>query len=225
MLISIGANGPQEQGIVPLKYAETDVERLKRAFSHDRCAFTKVESVVAKNPHTVLVGLEHFANQCEPSDLLVVHFSGHALLSDGSLYLVCNETDYDRQLFITTALKISTVKNILFRCKANHKLLILDCCHAGVDHAGGIYNRGEEEQEFKYALNQDLTGGTSVIFQPMQPINKLVSLIACKLASSHGLSPVPVTSDFLRSRKTMPYHLAILEMVTRYPGQDQRKFG
>src|SRR5450759_1994076 len=109
----IGANGPDKQNVVPLKYAEKDIERLKKAFSAYPCEFAKVDSVVANSPFAVLPGLERLANSCDLSDLLIIHFSGHAYVSDGQLYLICNETDIEHKLFASTAININSIKDIL----------------------------------------------------------------------------------------------------------------
>lgn len=42
----IGANGPDEQGIEPLKYAEQDIKHLEKALSTYPCEFTKWRKLV-----------------------------------------------------------------------------------------------------------------------------------------------------------------------------------
>jgi tetratricopeptide (TPR) repeat protein len=155
----IGANGPKHQNIISLQYAEKDVEHLQRALSDHPCEFTDVKSAIATNPLDVLIGLERLATSCERSDLLIVHFSGHGKVWGGNLYLICNETEIDARLFEATAINISRLKTILDLCNAKHKLLVLDCCHAGTAHAGGTW-RGE--QELETAL-QDIKGSVSAI--------------------------------------------------------------
>src|SRR5438874_152988 len=88
----IGANGPQSERLNSLKYAERDAERLGAALKSPPCLFTGVESITAIDQQTTLTRLEEFASRCEPSDLLIVHFSGHGVY-DEQLYLVCNGTD------------------------------------------------------------------------------------------------------------------------------------
>src|SRR5947209_6598019 len=92
----IGANGPCDQGIEPLKYAEQDIKHLEKALSTYPCEFTIVEKAIASIPNAALDGLEILANACSPADLLVIHFAGHAFSSDGHLYLICNESDIKR---------------------------------------------------------------------------------------------------------------------------------
>src|SRR5579875_2403968 len=102
----LGANGPET---MHLNYAERDITRLAEVLRGGYCQFTEVKSVIAADRATGLKGFQEFVEQCEPSDTLLVHFSGHALF-DEQLYLLCNETDCNN---LTTAIEISTVKYIL----------------------------------------------------------------------------------------------------------------
>ncbi len=133
----IGANGTPQ---MPLRYAETDAIRLAEALMGPFCQFTEAKAVIADNRDKGLAGLQEIARRCDPSDTLLVHFSGHAIF-DRHLYLLCNTTDCDN-LYVT-AIDIRTIKDILSASRAQSKLLILDCCHAK-----GAYDealKGEEE--------------------------------------------------------------------------------
>src|SRR5437660_2574838 len=90
----IGANGPQTEILTKLKYAEKDAKYLAEALLASPCGFTKAEPIVADSPQPILAGLNRFVKYCEPSDLLLVHFSGHANY-EGQLFLLCNSTDID----------------------------------------------------------------------------------------------------------------------------------
>ena len=141
----VGANGPNTQKVNPLKYAEQDAMRLAKAFKGGYCDFTLAEYLVAEKRDKTLAELEQFAQKCEPSDLLIVHFSGHAIYYYEELYLLCNSTDIEKNLE-ASAIDISAVKRIIRRCRASHKLLVLDCCHAGAAfHSGFRSNQNLEE--------------------------------------------------------------------------------
>ncbi len=175
----MGANGSEELGIKPLKYAEKDIERLERAFCADHCGF-EVTRVVAQDPFVAVGGLERLTTKCKPSDLLVVHFSGHALLSGGLLYLVCNLTECKQTFLTSTALEISLVKRILSQCEAKHKLLILDCCHAAASHDGGT-SRGKSGQNQEQREDQDQD--RQEFFQNLQLASGSASVILFSLRS------------------------------------------
>ena len=70
----IGANGPQTERVKALKYAQRDAQRLAEALLASHCAFTKAKWTIAESPQPTLAGLNRLIKQCEPSDLLLVHF-------------------------------------------------------------------------------------------------------------------------------------------------------
>src|SRR6266566_5576627 len=155
----IGSNGPVEQDVELLHFAVQDIEHLEKILNGYPCEFIKVEKIIASSSSVVTTGLELLANACLPSDLLFIHFAGHAFLFDGHLYLICDNTDIRRKLFSSTAIDIDIIKTILGRCRAKHKLLVLDCCHAAAAHNGGAW-RGE--QALEYAL-EELKGNANFI--------------------------------------------------------------
>jgi len=178
----IGANGPVKQNVVPLKYAEKDVEHLQRALSDRPCAFSDVKSAIATNPDDVLRGLELLATTCEHSDMLLVHFSGHGKVWGGHLYLICNETKVDAKLFESTAINISRIKNVLDLCSAKHKILILDCCQSGTAHSGGAW---KGEQDLHEAL-QEIKGSVSAILSACASYKHARELDFLELYSDKG---------------------------------------
>ena len=154
----IGANGPQTDRLAMLKYAEKDAQRLAEALRTSHCAFTDAEATIAENPQPTLAGLGRFVKQCEPSDLLLVHFSGHADRGrGGQLILLCNGTDIDD--YTSSAIKISSIKEYLDECKARQKVLILDCCHASAAHTSPF----KGDQDLRSSLQQTLEGSVNII--------------------------------------------------------------
>ncbi len=152
----IGANGPQTDRLATLKYAEKDAQRLAEALLAPRCSFTKAKATIAENPQPTLAGLNRFVKQCEPSDLLLVHFSGHGNY-EGQLFLVCNGTDIDD--CISSAIKVEDIKLYLDKCKARHKVLILDCCRAGRAYSGTF----KGVQDIEGSLRQTFEGSNNVL--------------------------------------------------------------
>jgi len=70
------------------------------------------------------------ADSCDAGDDFVFYFSGHGILSRGSLVLLWHHTQWATRPS-NTAIPISRIMAILDFCKASNKILILDCCHAG----------------------------------------------------------------------------------------------
>src|SRR5437764_4227439 len=90
----IGANGPES---IRLKYAETDVIRLAEALKGPYCRFTSAEVIIAYNRQSGIQGFKQFTEQCESGDLLLVHFSGHAIF-DEQFYVLCDDSDINDPL-------------------------------------------------------------------------------------------------------------------------------
>jgi Caspase domain len=103
-----------------------------------------------------LTGLKNFTDHCEPSDLLIVHFSGHGIY-DEQLYLVCNGTDITN--LDASAIGVDSIKRVLRKCKARHKLLVLDCCYAG----GASFGAFKGVQDIEGMLSKELEGSASMI--------------------------------------------------------------
>ncbi|GHO79576.1 hypothetical protein KSD_73470 [Ktedonobacter sp. SOSP1-85] len=152
----LGANGPQLPGYRSLAYAERDAERLAQALRTAPCSFTETSWDIASEPRKTLAKLNQFVKRQQSLDLLLVHFSGHAIF-DEELYLLCNETDCDD--LISSAIGIDTIKKMLSRSPARHKVLVLDCCHAG----GALREPFKGMQEIRESLDRTFQGSTSAI--------------------------------------------------------------
>ncbi len=152
----IGANGSQTERLDTLKYAEKDAQRLAEALLAPRCSFTKAEWMIAESRQPTLDSLYSFVKQCEPSDLLLVRFSGHAD-NQGQLFLLCNDTDLDN--YFSSAISIDAIKFYLDKCKARYKVLVLDCCRAGAAYPGAF----KGDQDIQSSLQQTLKGSVNVI--------------------------------------------------------------
>jgi tetratricopeptide (TPR) repeat protein len=159
-----GANGPQTKYLNRLHYAERDIERLSKVFKAKRFAFTDVQPFIAYDRESTLTKLQHAARQCEPTDLFIVHYSGHGLYRK-RLYLICNNADIEN--LRATAIEIEAVKEILDECRARHKLLILDCCYAG-GAASGLF---KSDQDIQTDLSKTFEGSAGIIISACSRID------------------------------------------------------
>ncbi len=80
----------------------------------------------------------------KPEDTVLVFFSGHGVLSEGDGILAtsdCRLADASR-----TGLPTAELQEMLLKCSAERKVLVLDCCHAGAaaDKSGGRNTSSEE---------------------------------------------------------------------------------
>src|SRR5262249_45181756 len=70
-------------------------------------------------------------------DTVLVFFSGHGGEKGGESYLI--PQDCDPAALAGTALAARDLKDWLEASKAGHKLLVLDCCHAGGRSAADLF--------------------------------------------------------------------------------------
>jgi hypothetical protein len=125
--ILLGSNGPND--LSPLRYALDDVRELSRCFRGPRCGFETVEAPPGLKAYEIRNFIEATTQECGPEDTVVCYFSGHGAVDQGSLFLLWDDTRPDR--FLASAIPADDVFRALRFCKAENKLLILDCCRAG----------------------------------------------------------------------------------------------
>ena len=77
--------------------------------------------------------LKDFLRDAEPTDRLLIFFSGHGFIQQGQTFLVL--TDFDVKNPEKTGLPASEVRDGLTGCQASVKFLVLDCCQAGGEKA------------------------------------------------------------------------------------------
>jgi hypothetical protein len=77
--------------------------------------------------------LRDFLEGAEPTDRLLIYFSGHGFIQDGQTYLVL--ADVDVRDVAKTGLPAPEVREALTKCQASVKFLVLDCCQAGGEKA------------------------------------------------------------------------------------------
>ena len=136
----IGIGNYQVERLV-LDFVEEDIAALKQALS-TRCGFeirdvydTVVRSWTApqtpglSHRDALMKELERWASQMEESDTAVLYFSGHGFIGpDGKLYLAL--LDADPTAPRTGSLAASWLRELLEKCAAGKKLLLLDACHS-----------------------------------------------------------------------------------------------
>jgi hypothetical protein len=119
-----------------------NLEKLKAALC-DRGTVGLVDSpenllVVADHERTeILVKVAEFTKKCGPEDSLILYYAGHGLLDLDDykkLYLAAADTPI--HLKAVTCFTSDDLKTHLLGCKATNKIMILDCCYAGLAASG-----------------------------------------------------------------------------------------
>ena len=121
-----GSNGPVADR---LRYADKDARDIARCLSAPRCGFEVEMPEAGTSVGTVRERLYAAADRCRPGDTFVCYFSGHGRTETGSLFLLWDTTDLEHLL--ATTLSATTIVEAMRHCRADNKLLILDCCQAG----------------------------------------------------------------------------------------------
>jgi hypothetical protein len=136
--VVLGSNGPNSAEA--LRFANLDADQIARVLSHPRCGFDVQRPPNTHNPQEIDRFLAHSAELCSGSDTFLVYFSGHGFVEGAALHLMLDETD--RRKLLTTVLHADSIVRALRYCQAKHKILILDCCHAGAVFGDGRFKGG-----------------------------------------------------------------------------------
>lgn len=125
--VVIGSNGPEDAGA--LRYAKKDALRIAQTLGHPRCGFDVIRPTNLREPKVVEARIEEAAERCREGDTFVLFFSGHGYSEGNGLQLMLDRTSLAQPL--STALHADSLVRAMRFCRAQHKVLILDCCHAG----------------------------------------------------------------------------------------------
>ena len=130
-----------------LHYADRDAHDLASAIaSTQEGLYSRVTAQALLNMDAnrsgILRGLQTLRTAMERgggNDLAVVHFSGHGIVVDGTLYLLPCETDARDAVGIkTTALSIDALRGELLELARHGRVLVLlDACHSGATTLDG----------------------------------------------------------------------------------------
>lgn len=123
----MASNGPDN--LAPLHYALADAERIGECLSGPSCGFVVERVPAGASVWQVQQQLVETAESCSSGDVFICYFSGHGWLDRGSLYLMWDNTTIEKPL--GTSIPVSALVAAMKQSKAQNKLLILDCCHAG----------------------------------------------------------------------------------------------
>ena len=105
-----------------LQYAESDaalMEECLEIHNYD------IQTSKSSEKWGILQEIEDFTNKCNKTDTCIFYFSGHGVISRGKLQLL---------LYNDHKMNFNFITSLFEECNALSKLIILDCCHAGITH-------------------------------------------------------------------------------------------
>ena len=135
--VLIGINGYHES-LGRLKYSVNDCRRLAEVLTSGDDAFPADHVLVLADDEdaerkptyaNIHSWLASWLAQPDEDDTALVFFAGHGREMDGKCYLVPG--DATLQTIHVTGIPVPYVQELLNRCKARQKVLILDACHSG----------------------------------------------------------------------------------------------
>ena len=133
----IGINGYHES-LGSLKYSVNDCRRLAEVlttgddvFPADHVLVLADDEPAERRPTYANIHswLASWLAQPDEDDTVLVFFAGHGRYEDGKCYLVPG--DATLQTIHVTGIPVPYIQELLNRCKARQKVLILDACHSG----------------------------------------------------------------------------------------------
>jgi hypothetical protein len=148
-LLTIGISAYNEDYAKNLRlhYADRDAHDLASAIANTQEGlYSRVDAQALldkdANRGGILRGLDTLRKEMERgggNDLAVVHFSGHGMTIDGTLYLLPYDTDAREAVGIkSTALSIDMLKGELLKLAEHGRVLVLlDACHSGATTLDG----------------------------------------------------------------------------------------
>lgn len=126
--------GKYEDGLAPLPAAPNDVAALKEVLQNPNMGgFDEVKTIVNPVHAEMTREIELWFQGRETDDLVVLFFSGHGLKDERrNLYFAASNTEKKQNRLVrSTATSARFINECVQSCKANHQIIILDCCFSG----------------------------------------------------------------------------------------------
>lgn len=168
-LISIGCSDYQADNLENLKYADKDAQKFYECYrdsgmeglDEERCY-----KLFIKPPTITDVGkvLEPVLTEAKPKDTVVFYFAGHGIVDEqNTLFLALHDT-------VTNGLNLTAISTFdllkqIGNCRAQRKIIFLDCCHSGAIVGK---SRGVDDNKNMLTLLKEHTGKGTVILTSCQ---------------------------------------------------------
>ncbi len=149
--VIIGINNYEDKNVQDLRYAVPDATSLFEVltapetggFDPAKAKLLTDKSGTPPTRRNILRALGGLESAPRRDDTVLVYFSGHGFTEKGENYLL--PRDGELGLLEDTGVSLKRFMISLKRCVAKRQIIILDCCHSGVDRARGLGNAMTEE--------------------------------------------------------------------------------
>jgi hypothetical protein len=119
-----------DPGLAQLQAPAGDVDSLARVLGDGSIGHFDVEELVDRPTEEVKKAIEGFFGAAKPSDLLLLYFSCHGVLSQSRRFYFATASTA-LQYLRATAIEDGFVNGVIQESRARSIVLILDCCHSG----------------------------------------------------------------------------------------------
>ena len=149
-----------DPGLRDLAAPSADAAALAEVLGDDDLGGFELEFLHNPTSWATYERIEALLADRRPSDLVLLHFSGHGLKDlDGELYLAATNTVPDR--LASSAVEAAWVNRLMQRSRAQRIVLLLDCCYGGAFERG-VLARADERidvgDQFRGRLGADSRG-------------------------------------------------------------------
>lgn len=118
------------EGLRHLRSPAADAEALARVLSDGQIGAFDVQTVRNEPSYTIQAQIEDLLADCQPDDVLLLHFSCHGLKSEsGELFFAARNTRPNR--LSSTAIPADFVRRCMQASRSRSVVLLLDCCYGG----------------------------------------------------------------------------------------------
>lgn len=207
----IGSNGPDNYG--QLQHAVSDSIRIATVLSSEKYCFDVDRLEPGTDPNTALNRLTTIAKSCNRQDTLIFYFSGHGECRDGDLFLLLDTTEPEN--LPLSAFPISWIIQIFNHCRAENKLLVLDCCYADAGRNNAFKSGGTEP-----IINQPLSALQKITIDPQ---NYLALLAGDHLEKTREIEIEHRSSKLQGGFLTVHIYLALTDRFDEVDGDDDGK--
>jgi hypothetical protein len=127
----IGNSTYSDKALPSLNSAGTDAMTLAEVLRDGQIgAFTRVDTLIDKDSHSIKQAIENFFQGRRRDDLLLLYFSGHGIKNKfGRLVLAAQNTLVDS--LRSTGISSNFVRDSMDTSESQRQILILDCCYSG----------------------------------------------------------------------------------------------
>jgi DNA-binding beta-propeller fold protein YncE len=120
-----------------LQAPSQDAETFQRILENPKIGGFKVTALINQPHWTITEKINEFLQSCNRGDTVLLYFSCHGIKDrDGRLYFATITTN--RKLLLATGIQSNFVTDVLDHCRAQQKVVLLDCCYSGAFEKGRI---------------------------------------------------------------------------------------